>query len=128
MWFAPNKASMFLAQFVCVGSTLCAQLPKPVNAAGCKLVVNRFDFESRTDGPFVKDIGYSNALKTCVVIRTQGFPTKGNQVYVRTDVLDVEALHTIWTNGRVVHQGHFNEKYPALSQELKKLDIELAVH
>jgi hypothetical protein len=96
------------------------------NAAYCGQSVHRSDFESRIDGPFVTAIGYSKVLHSCVVVREQGFPVAHNQIEMHTNIVNTSNQTVVWKNTRMIRQGnHKREPYPALDEEIAKLEIEL---
>jgi hypothetical protein len=128
MRLAPRGVIVFITTLLGASHICSAQSLPPSNGADCKRTVNKQEFESRNDGPFVTNIGYSRVLHSCVLIRVQGFPWKGDFVHLTTDIFDVGDNRTIWSNGRIVQEGNnANSRYPALAQEIKKLDIEFAL-
>ena len=127
MQLALQWRSLLISLSLGVSCLSLAQTLPPANAVACKLSVNNRDFESRTDGPFVQDVGYSRSLHACVVIRVQGFPAPYRKVDEFTEIVSVSGPQRVWRNERLVPQGSRPEPpYPALTQEIKKLDIELA--
>jgi hypothetical protein len=131
MRLASNKLSVLIALLLGASRILCAQSSLPANANDCKHSVNKSDFESRTDGPFVTDIGYSKVLRACIVVSEQGFPTARHQIDMTTYIHNV-SIHNVadssivWKDERLIRQGHHADRYPALEEELTRLDVELA--
>src|SRR5579871_2121440 len=126
MWLARSRVGVLSGFLLCASAFCQGQNSSPATAADCKRSINKADYESRTDGPFVQDVGYSNVLRSCIVITRQGFPTTRHRISITTWIVKTETRETVWEDGRFVRQGRADVKYPALEAELKKLDIELA--
>ena len=121
-----SGAVLLLALFN-TSRALIAQQPSPSDAENCRRIIDKGAFESKTDGSLVSDVGYSNAMQTCIVIREQEFPAANDRIEVRTEIIDSSSKKTIWADGRTVPPGnHADDRYRALDKELKKLDIHLA--
>lgn len=127
MWLVQIRICAIAVFLICASRFTVAQSAVSGGATHCKKTINKADYEGRTDGPEVIDIGYATELHACVVIRNQGFPWKDHKFVMHTDIYDTKNLQTLWTDQRILPDGkRVNERYPALLKELKVLNIELA--
>jgi hypothetical protein len=125
MQLASIKLSVFAALLMSASCTLTAQ--QSLSASDCKRSVDKSKFEDQTIGPFVTDVGYSRALKACVVVLGQWLDGPRHRVQALTYIVNAADRSTVWKDERLVHfSHHLDNRYSALNEELKKLDIELA--
>jgi len=125
MRFAPIKLSVFVALLVRASRILTAQ--QSLSAGECKRSVDKSKFENQTLGPFVTDVGYSQVLQACIVVLGQWLDRPRHRVQAITYIVNAADASDVWKDERLIRQSkHLNERYSALNEELKKLDIELA--
>jgi len=105
----------------------CVTPATGTDAESCRRTTNKAEFESHRDGPFVDNIGYSKVLRACIVVRSQGFPLPNRIVHMTTEILDTTNLKSVWEDTRKIPQDAGEPlDYPALNDEIRKLEIELA--
>jgi hypothetical protein len=126
MWLALMRGGIAVTLAVGASQASFGQRHSPATASECKASIREKDFDVQPDGPFLQRIGYSRALRSCVVVLVQVHPGARNGFDAFTEIDDPAQRKSIRRNPRHIQQGdRALEEYPAFEEQLRNLQITL---